>query len=136
MGDARRHERELGVRVGQPLPHQGACKHFMKSYRWLRFPCCGRAFPCPECHDDQMDHEHEFAKRMLCGLCSHEQPFSKDKCIHCGAAQSRSKSAFWEGGEGCRNRVRMSKGDSHKYKGLNKTVSASSAGGGAAGKAR
>jgi len=123
LQEARRHERELGIRAGQPLPEKGCCKHFSKSYRWLRFPCCGRAFPCPECHDEQMDHPHEWANRMLCGHCSHEQPFSKDKCASCGAAQTRSKSAFWEGGQGCRNAATMSKNDSHKYRGLGKTVS-------------
>ncbi len=26
-------------------------------YRWLRFPCCGKAFPCDACHELQTDHE-------------------------------------------------------------------------------
>merc|ERR1712203_64737 len=123
LQEARRHERELGIKVGQPLPEKGTCKHYQKSYRWLRFPCCGRAFPCDACHDEQTDHVHEWATRMLCGHCSHEQPFSKDRCALCGAAQSRNKTAHWEGGEGCRNRTLMARGDSHKYKGLGKTVS-------------
>lgn len=122
LQDARKRERELGIKVGQPLPEKGTCKHYGKSYRWLRFPCCGRAFPCDTCHDEQTDHPHEWANRMLCGLCSHEQPFSKDKCTYCGAAQTRSRSAFWEGGDGCRNRATMSKSDPHKYKGLSKTA--------------
>mmetsp|Transcript_60664 Transcript_60664/g.190683 ORF Transcript_60664/g.190683 Transcript_60664/m.190683 type:complete len:335 (-) Transcript_60664:130-1134(-) len=126
LQDARRHERELGIKVGQPLPDNGTCKHYQKSYRWLRFPCCGRAFPCDVCHDEQMDHNYEWANRMLCGRCSHEQPFSKDKCAHCGAAQTRARSAYWEGGAGCRNQATMSNKDSHKYKGLGKTCSVSS----------
>jgi len=124
LHDARRRERELGIKVGQPLPEKGTCKHYGKSYRWLRFPCCGRAFPCDTCHDENTDHVHEWANRMLCGLCSFEQPFSKDQCSNCGAAQTRSRSAFWEGGDGCRNRATMSKSDPHKYKGLNKTATA------------
>mmetsp|Transcript_120879 Transcript_120879/g.303922 ORF Transcript_120879/g.303922 Transcript_120879/m.303922 type:complete len:432 (+) Transcript_120879:428-1723(+) len=119
LQDARRHERELGIRVGTPLPEQGACSHFKKSYRWLRFPCCGRTFPCGECHDEQMDHVHEWANRMLCGHCSFEQPYSRE-CSNCGAAPTRSRTAFWEGGEGCRNQVTMSRNDPHKYKGLSK----------------
>eukprot|EP00927_Polykrikos_kofoidii_P060855 TRINITY_DN55763_c0_g1_i1.p1 TRINITY_DN55763_c0_g1~~TRINITY_DN55763_c0_g1_i1.p1 ORF type:complete len:724 (-),score=119.95 TRINITY_DN55763_c0_g1_i1:540-2711(-) len=123
LQEARQRERDMGIKVGQPLPGNGTCKHFSKSYRWMRFPCCGKAFPCGECHDDQTDHAHEWANRMLCGLCSHEQPFSKDKCAHCGAAQTRSKSSFWEGGEGCRNIATMSKNDSRKYRGLGKCLS-------------
>lgn len=26
---------------GASLPHNGTCKHYRHSYRWLRFPCCG-----------------------------------------------------------------------------------------------
>jgi len=119
LQDARKIEKHLGLKVGQPLPGKGACKHYGQSYRWLRFPCCGRAFPCDVCHDEQTDHHCEWASRMLCGLCSHEQPLSKDQCSHCGAAQSRgSRSGHWEGGDGCRNRITMAKNDPHKYKGL------------------
>jgi hypothetical protein len=37
---------------GTPLPDNGACKHYRHSYRWLRFPCCGKCGrPCPwPCH--------------------------------------------------------------------------------------
>lgn len=122
LNEARARERDMGVKAGQPLPDFGACKHYGKSYRWLRFPCCGRAFPCDVCHDEQTDHPHEWANRMLCGHCAHEQLY-KDNCVSCGAAQTRHKSAYWEGGEGCRNRTLMSKSDSHKYKGLGKTIS-------------
>lgn len=122
LKDARKQEKEQGVRAGQPLPNNGACKHYQKSFRWLRFPCCGRAFPCVECHDEQTDHPHAWADRMLCGSCSHEAPYSKDKCSRCGATQTRPRSAFWEGGDGCRNSATMSKNDRHKYKGMGKTV--------------
>merc|ERR1740130_1057915 len=122
LQEARRMEKGLGIKVGQPLPEKGACKHYRQAFRWLRFPCCGRAFPCDTCHDEQTDHSSEWASRMLCGLCSHEQPFSKDQCTHCGASQSKSKGGHWEGGEGCRDRTKMAKDDSHKYKGLGKTV--------------
>ena len=40
----------MGLVIGRPLPNKGACKHFSFSYRWLRFPCCGRAHPCAACH--------------------------------------------------------------------------------------
>ena len=41
----------LGVVVGKPLPQKGACKHYKLSHRWLRFPCCARAYPCAVCHE-------------------------------------------------------------------------------------
>jgi len=120
--EARKMEKGLGIKVGQPLPDKGGCKHYAKAYRWLRFPCCGRAFPCDVCHDEQTDHMHEWATRMLCGLCSQEQPFTKDQCNHCGASQNKSQGGYWEGGDGCRDRSKMAKDDPHKYKGLGKTV--------------
>merc|ERR1712032_1658719 len=111
------------IRVGTPLPMQGACKHYRKSNRWLRFPCCGRAFPCGECHDAASDHEFEWATRMLCGFCSREMPYTKDGVCSCGKNLTKGRSRFWEGGQGCRDRVAMSSKDSHKYKGLGKTHS-------------
>eukprot|EP00727_Mastigamoeba_balamuthi_P014116 m51a1_g9327 putative ubiquitin (806) ;mRNA; f:4818-8686 len=69
--------REAGIRVGRPLPEDGTCKHYKQSYRWLRFPCCGRAWPCDTCHDENSDHPAEWATRMICGHCSKEQPFSQ-----------------------------------------------------------
>merc|ERR1712176_1688398 len=113
--EARKHEKELGIKVGTPLPDQGACKHFRKSNRWMRFPCCGRAFPCHECHDEAVDHVHDWANRMLCGFCSFEQPLSNDKCTSCGAASIRARTAYWHGGQGCRNVATMATNDSHKY---------------------
>ena len=111
LQEARRSEREMGIQAGRPLPENGECRHFKKSHRWMRFPCCGKAFACGECHDEREDHPHEWANRMLCGFCSHEQPFSNDRCLKCGAASTRARSAFWEGGEGCRNPATMSRKD-------------------------
>ncbi|KAI8321899.1 hypothetical protein GQ54DRAFT_297683, partial [Martensiomyces pterosporus] len=67
----------LGVVSGQPLPDHGACKHYGKSNRWLRFPCCGKAYPCDTCHDEKEDHSHEYAQVMLCGHCAKEQRISR-----------------------------------------------------------
>lgn len=107
---------------GQPLPEYGACKHYKKSFRWFRlvprqfakdcrFPCCGKLYPCDECHaDKEKDHEIEMAKRMVCGYCSSEQPFQKDKpCVTCQEAVTRVKSSYWEGGRGCRDQTLMSR---------------------------
>jgi hypothetical protein len=41
----RRKEQSL-LKVGTALPNKGTCKHYSKSYRWMRFPCCGKGqFP-------------------------------------------------------------------------------------------
>lgn len=75
---------------GRPLPDGGTCKHYGQSYRWLRFPCCGVAFPCDTCHDAASDHPHEWARRMICGHCAREQPFSSTApCVACGRFMTR-----------------------------------------------
>lgn len=95
---------------GQPLPKKGTCKHYGKSFRWFRFPCCGKLYPCDECHAaNERDHEMKIANRMVCGYCSTEQPFSKESCKHCKGNVINIKTQFWEGGKGCRNQISMSK---------------------------
>ena len=106
---------------------QGTCKHFKHSYRWLRFPCCGRAWPCDECHDENSDHKAAWATRMICGFCSKEQPFSQKGCVHCGASMTTLSKTHWEGGNGCRDKVKMDRRDSKKFAGTNKTVSRAAA---------
>eukprot|EP00736_Rhodelphis_marinus_P013764 Rmarinus@m.25519 len=107
-----------GVRKGQSLPDQGACKHYKKSHRWLRFPCCGRAFPCDVCHEEASDgHEMQWANRMICGYCSTEQPYSGNKpCNGCSKALAGNsrRTRFWEGGKGCRDTSKLSKNDPRK----------------------
>ncbi|KAL4227663.1 hypothetical protein ACF0H5_013099 [Mactra antiquata] len=65
--------KDPAIKEGLPLPNNGACKHYKKSFRWLRFPCCGKTYPCDICHDDKEDHEMKFANRMICGFCCKEQ---------------------------------------------------------------
>lgn len=108
--------------VGNPLPLNGACEHYKKSFRWYRFPCCGQAFPCDECHaKDPIAKAHpvEWATRFICGFCSREQFISVKECPECGkdtSAAGRKHTAFWEGGKGIRNQILMSRKDSKKYK--------------------
>ncbi|CAG9537272.1 unnamed protein product [Cercopithifilaria johnstoni] len=119
-------ERLMMLVEGQPLPENGTCRHYKKSYRWFRFPCCGKLYPCDLCHNDaEKEHEMKLANRMICGFCSKEQPFQKAKpCINCNENVTRVKSQFWEGGKGCRDRVVMSRSDRRKYaKCLMKTAS-------------
>eukprot|EP01117_Protostelium_nocturnum_P014401 TRINITY_DN5479_c0_g1_i2.p1 TRINITY_DN5479_c0_g1~~TRINITY_DN5479_c0_g1_i2.p1 ORF type:complete len:188 (+),score=39.71 TRINITY_DN5479_c0_g1_i2:65-628(+) len=114
-----------GIKVGTPLPDKGTCKHYRKSRRWLRFPCCSRVFPCDLCHEENnMDgHDMKWANKMLCGYCSKEQPFSSKPCS-CGADLTGTGGThYWEGGKGCRNTQKLSKKDPHKFANLNKTHS-------------
>ncbi|KAJ8417339.1 hypothetical protein AAFF_G00285660 [Aldrovandia affinis] len=120
-----RYPRDPAVQRGKPLPENGTCKHFRQSQRWLRFPCCGRAFPCDACHDEAQDHPMELATRMICGHCAKEQAYNNAKpCISCGAMMTRAThTSHWEGGQGCRNKVKMNRNDRQKFSNSNKTVS-------------
>lgn len=112
---------------GKPLPNEGTCKHYKKSHRWLRFPCCNRAFPCDVCHDLGTNCiETKRATRHICGYCAKEQPFSNDQpCIKCGKEIGAfRRTSHWEGGKGCRNKKLMSTKDKKKYTdSVNKTIS-------------
>ncbi|KAF4671128.1 hypothetical protein FOZ61_005350 [Perkinsus olseni] len=94
---------------GKPLPKNGTCKHYRHSYRWLRFPCCGMAYPCDQCHDAAWP--------------DHQANFGPGPCRKCGKPLNKIRTSHWEGGEGCRNTSAMSKNDKKKYAGKNKTIS-------------
>ena len=134
--------KQLGLIIGRPLPNKGACKHYGHSYRWLRFPCCGRAFPCAVCHeasDCPAAALGVWATRMLCGKCSREMPYADTPCTHCGNTFTRPGGAHWQGGAGCRDQQRLSNKDARKHKGssmtgVKKTTSQKSQRVGAAGK--
>lgn len=96
------------------LPGKGTCKHYKKSFRWFRFPCCNNLYPCDLCHDEEQKHVAETAKRMVCGLCKKEQSV-KSNC-ECGMDLKSKKTAFWEGGKGNRDKTTMSRKDRKKYK--------------------
>ena len=113
------------IQEGKELPDFGACKHYRHSLRWFRFSYCNKIFPCDICHDEASDHNNEFAKTILCGFCSCEQSSSNKVCQKCGKLFSKSEGwkKFWEGGKGCRDPKFMNARDSHKFTGLNKTIS-------------
>lgn len=118
--------KDPAIQEGRPLPDGGICKHYKKSFRWLRFPCCGKAYPCDKCHEEQEggSHEMKFATRMICGHCCKEQPFAAERpCIGCANFMTKKPTAHWEGGRGCRDKIRMSKDDNKKFSGTNKTIS-------------
>ncbi|KAI9326843.1 hypothetical protein BDR26DRAFT_809240 [Obelidium mucronatum] len=117
-----------GIILGEALPKNGACSHYRKSYRWFRFPCCGRAFACDICHEENKsdDHEMKWANRMICGFCSREQVYSQQASCLCGKELTRRSGGgggYWEGGNGTRSKVLMSKKDPRKHKGVGKTTS-------------
>ncbi|KAI5171331.1 hypothetical protein NEFER03_0690 [Nematocida sp. LUAm3] len=95
---------------------QGRCQHYKKSTRIFIFPCCRAKYSCDICHDQQEDHPHLLASRMVCGICLTEAPVSKlCKNPQCNASLTGTHSAFWEGGKGSRNKATMSKKDNKKY---------------------
>ncbi|PLB41258.1 uncharacterized protein BDW47DRAFT_99807 [Aspergillus candidus] len=107
----------LGIVAGQELPRRGRCSHYGKSYRWFRFSCCAKVFPCDKCHDAATDHPNEHANRMICGFCSREQIYRPENCGVCRAVLvGKAGSGFWEGGKGTRNRALMSRKDPRKFK--------------------
>jgi len=120
----RKPPKDPAMREGMPLPEFGTCRHYKHSYRWLRFPCCGKVYPCDVCHDKKEDHEMTFANRMICGHCCKEQNYSPDRpCTACGQHMTKTRSSHWEGGQGCRDKIAMSKGDSAKHRNQSKTTS-------------
>ncbi|KAJ5173247.1 hypothetical protein N7492_005840 [Penicillium capsulatum] len=107
----------LGIVAGQELPRRGRCQHYGKSYRWFRFGCCAKVFPCDKCHDTEADHPNEHANRMICGFCSREQIYRPENCGICKAVLvGKAGSGFWEGGKGTRNRALMSRKDPRKFR--------------------
>jgi uncharacterized CHY-type Zn-finger protein len=125
------YDRDYQLHLGEPLPDTGTCSHYHHSHRWLRFPCCGRRYPCDVCHEQLTDgHLMKLATRMVCGFCSLEQSLG-NKCCSCGKKLTTSGSQpegrntrYWEGGKGQRNKKRLSRKDAHKYRNSKaKTVS-------------
>ena len=113
-------KQQLGLVKGQPLPRNGTCKHYKKSNRWLRFPCCQCVFACDICHDSLSTHSTEgaLATSQICGWCSKESTIRGQKpCVHCNRDLTRqSRSGFWEGGLGTRDQKKMNRGDPRKYR--------------------
>jgi uncharacterized CHY-type Zn-finger protein len=106
----------LGIVAGQELPRRGRCQHYRKSHRWFRFGCCSKVYPCDRCHDAAEEHPNEHANRMICGFCSREQTYRPDECGRChNTLVGKTGGGFWEGGNGTRDKGRMSRKDPRKY---------------------
>ena len=124
-----------------PLPDGGACRHYRRSRRHFRFPCCGRVYACDLCHEEGEAHDLKLATRHVCGACGVEQPIKPD-CASCGLnltgkGHSGPGTRHWEGGAGCRDKSRMDPRDAAKWRGSKaKTASRKASRVGAEGKAR
>ncbi|SBS84086.1 conserved Plasmodium protein, unknown function [Plasmodium malariae] len=83
------------VKINNIEVKDGACKHFKKSHRLFKFPCCNKIFPCPTCHDLNSNHECSIARRVICGFCFRE--FDNDDICICQKDKKAKKSGnFWE----------------------------------------
>ena len=124
-----------------PLPDGGACRHYRRSRRHFRFPCCGRVYACDLCHEEGEAHGLKLATRHVCGACGVEQPI-KPECASCGLnltgkGHAGTGTRHWEGGAGCRDKSRMDPRDAAKWRGSKaKTASRKASRVGAEGKAR
>ncbi|ORY87868.1 hypothetical protein BCR37DRAFT_14937 [Protomyces lactucae-debilis] len=113
--------RQASKHKGQSLPDFGLCRHYRRSFRWFRFPCCRRVFACDLCHDllagaapisqtqggagsasmpiqvagvASGKHRHELANFQICGFCSTEAPVNPQAHCHaCGASLVKPGSA-------------------------------------------
>ena len=66
---------------GLDLDFQTRCRHYHSALDIIaiKFKCCGRWFPCFECHAEVAEHDAEIwkseefhEKAILCGGCGHQ----------------------------------------------------------------
>eukprot|EP00764_Aduncisulcus_paluster_P000183 gnl/Carplike_NY0171/10245_a14415_131.p1 GENE.gnl/Carplike_NY0171/10245_a14415_131~~gnl/Carplike_NY0171/10245_a14415_131.p1 ORF type:complete len:164 (-),score=34.45 gnl/Carplike_NY0171/10245_a14415_131:98-532(-) len=134
MAEGRRKD---GYAQNTPLPKSGACKHYKKSHRYFRFPCCGLSFPCDLCHEAAITDGHAPlpATHTICGFCSHEWKINPNThadthCPRCGKSirkvgmsERGVVTKHWEGGAGCRDKTQLSRKDKRKHSGKGKIQS-------------
>ena len=63
---------DSGISKGE-LKDRGVCKHDKFIFKWFRYPCCGKMYPCDKCHKDHEKHKIQTITNMICGFCSEEQ---------------------------------------------------------------
>ncbi|GAJ98965.1 CHY zinc finger protein [Geomicrobium sp. JCM 19055] len=81
---------------GHTIDDQTRCTHYhtIKDIVAIKFKCCGKYYPCYQCHDACESHDRktwepeEFDQRaILCGVCKKEHTIHEylktDACIHC-----------------------------------------------------
>lgn len=86
---------------GSSLPSNGACKHYKKSFRWIKYGCCGDWYACNQCHEAYSAKCEYFGEssEMMCGFCSRQQPMA-GSCEGCArevvAGWSVRERVSWE----------------------------------------
>lgn len=95
---------------GPIVDKQTRCKHYHseKDVIAIKFKCCGKYYPCYQCHQECEEHDilvwekSEFGeKAILCGVCEKEHRINEyiktTSCLHCDA----------EFNEGCSNHYHL-----------------------------
>ena len=84
---------------GVDLDQQTRCSHYHSDLDIIaiKFKCCGRWFPCFDCHTETTDHKPHVwpsnkreTKAILCGSCGHHLSIAEylgcdSKCPACAA---------------------------------------------------
>ena len=68
-------------RVALPENPQWLCEHYQRLCR-VKFPCCGRFYPCHRCHNNSGECEYDHCKAkeafyIECSVCRHQQEVCK-----------------------------------------------------------
>ena len=85
---------------GDVIDNKTRCRHYHSELDVvaIKFKCCGRWYPCFECHQSEADHladvwpESEFDTRaVLCGACGYQLSIEEyfhcaNRCTVCAAA--------------------------------------------------
>ena len=85
---------------GTGIDPQTRCSHYHsgEDIIAIKFACCGKWFPCFECHADEADHAVQVLPRekfdeqaVLCGACGHQLTVRQyldcgSKCPSCEAS--------------------------------------------------
>jgi hypothetical protein len=77
------------------LPDLGKCAHFKKSRRWLRWSCCGKAFPCPICHVSAPRWEKALGKGPFGLRFFDARPFVASNIIYFAGGGHGVPGALW-----------------------------------------
>jgi uncharacterized CHY-type Zn-finger protein len=91
-----------GERVfGDAIDGETRCVHYHgeTDIIAIKFRCCGKWYPCFDCHSESADHDAQVwtqdqfsTKAILCGRCGHQ--LSIDEYFACGFACPNCAAAF------------------------------------------
>ena len=60
------------------------CKHFYGNYKPI-FACCGNAYACYLCHNENENHKYEFSNKVICLICN--TIYTQNSCPKCNVPQ-------------------------------------------------